>query len=616
VDARIQPDTRVDQTWAPTPVPSWQGLLTPVLVNLFSELEVGVAMWIQKDHWHPFHSHSSAVEWEYNLGAAPARWEYNRRCFAQVLETKRTHCGSHSGLCDLFVPVLEGDNVPGILVAGPFAENRPTATDVLQRWHELTGKEGSIGDSEFSGYLSARLGTLVLDAKARASFEGLLACLADLLVGRGDAESSTAKFEALRLELLGARDAERMWSNARDILNERKRFWDHNEGGLAFGLTGRPEHVIVGLLAGREGGAWVDDLLQRDAFQRACAVLCREGGEMIPSPIGDHGVAILVHETSGPASARTKLDELAHQFVVTAQRLGLRLHAGVSEPKSKSTLTQRYHAALWTAEKALSQGVSVLHAEPLSRRNVGRLRELRTALGKSLGEGPTLLAPRFERYVEVVLADTGYRLEAARWQLEAGFERITEPVLAAGFLDRKSFDELCASLEHDAAEARTLLALVTVYRRLLARVEAAIGSPVDARQARGTERALTFIGEHLSEPLTLARVARVAGFAPDYFSVVFKREQGTTFARYVQRARIERARHILTSTKLSVDHVHELCGFRNRTYFYRAFKQVTGTTPTEYRNRAPQTALAEFNRLAALKQRRAKASRRTPSASA
>jgi transcriptional regulator GlxA family with amidase domain len=45
----------------------------------------------------------------------------------------------------------------------------------------------------------------------------------------------------------------------------------------------------------------------------------------------------------------------------------------------------------------------------------------------------------------------------------------------------------------------------------------------------------------LAEPLTLARVARVAGFAPDYFSRLFKRDEGMTFTSYVQEARVDRA---------------------------------------------------------------------------
>ena len=59
-----------------------------------------------------------------------------------------------------------------------------------------------------------------------------------------------------------------------------------------------------------------------------------------------------------------------------------------------------------------------------------------------------------------------------------------------------------------------------------------------------------------------------------------------SFVRYVQRARVDHAESMLTSTKLTVEQIQELCGFRNRTYFHRVFKARVGTSPATYRSRA------------------------------
>jgi len=40
-------------------------------------------------------------------------------------------------------------------------------------------------------------------------------------------------------------------------------------------------------------------------------------------------------------------------------------------------------------------------------------------------------------------------------------------------------------------------------------------------------RALAFIRDHLNEPITLGQTARMAGFAPKYFSRLFKSEQAS-----------------------------------------------------------------------------------------
>src|SRR6185436_13097158 len=100
--------------------------------------------------------------------------------------------------------------------------------------------------------------------------------------------------------------------------------------------------------------------------------------------------------------------------------------------------------------------------------------------------------------------------------------------------------------------------------------------PTGARHARGIHRALDFIHEHLEEPLTLAQVARIAGFAPNYFAILLKRNEGVTFARYVQRLRLEKASHLLSTTNLSVEQIQKLSGFRTRTHFHRAFKASSG----------------------------------------
>ena len=89
--------------------------------------------------------------------------------------------------------------------------------------------------------------------------------------------------------------------------------------------------------------------------------------------------------------------------------------------------------------------------------------------------------------------------------------------------------------------------------------------------------------EHLDEPLTLAQVAKVAGFAPDYVSRIFRRDEDITFERHLHELRIARAQQMLSRTSLSVDGVGKLCGFRTRHYFHRAFKRSTGTTPLAYR---------------------------------
>jgi YesN/AraC family two-component response regulator len=241
---------------------------------------------------------------------------------------------------------------------------------------------------------------------------------------------------------------------------------------------------------------------------------------------------------------------------------------------------------LAAAEEALSRGLGVVRAGDASQRPAQRLAALRRALAEADPRRTLELATRFERYLEVVGAHAGYRLETARLHLEAGFERLAEPFISRGVLDARSAGELARSREEGAEAARTVKELITAYRRAAADLERAIRRPSQARREVSLRKATAFIRDHLGEPLRLSDVARAGGLAPNYFSRLFKERERINFEQYVQRLRAERAKQLLARTTLNVESVGRLCGFTSGPYFHRVFKQVVGTTPSTYRKDA------------------------------
>ena len=91
--------------------------------------------------------------------------------------------------------------------------------------------------------------------------------------------------------------------------------------------------------------------------------------------------------------------------------------------------------------------------------------------------------------------------------------------------------------------------------------------------------------EEAREALTLDRVARVAGFAPAYFSVLFKKRIGVTFAHRLSELRLERAKHLLSRSDLNLARIAELSGLSNAHYLCRVFKRATGDTPAKFRRK-------------------------------
>jgi AraC-like DNA-binding protein len=569
------------------PLPDSFGLVSPLVAYMFAELRIGVALRHLPSDWNVIHHETNVTAFETEHGREQLRWPYNERCFEEVERTRALVRGEHAGFNDLFVPVLDASGVCAIVVAGPFLTQRPTSADIAERWVALTGSRPRLSDPSFAQYVSATLATLTLEGPLGAMFERLLSCFAALSGGHGSARALAAEAKTLQRRLAPARAAERMWEAVHSMVDERtSRSWgalDQAQSRWEAGLGRAPGPLAVGLLVDRaQETDPIDGLVRRDAFQRAAATFARETGGLACGRVGDHGVVLLSDETGSAMHVREHLSDRVAGVQTIARRFGFRLHLGIGQPQDEVDLPKRYLVALAAAERALSQGVPVIHGEPRPEHSAGHVRRVRRQLTGSLGDGQTLSA-RFEHYTQTVLEHCRYRLEPVHAKLEAGLERLTEPLLASGSLDERSFDEMSSSLERSAAEETTVTALVTRYRQVVSDIEAAVATPTLARHGRSMRRALAFMREHAGEPLGLTSVARVAGFAPDHFSKLFKRTEGTTFENYLLGLRIEHAKQMLGSTSLHVEGVSGLCGFKNRIHFHRAFKQAVGVTPVDYR---------------------------------
>jgi YesN/AraC family two-component response regulator len=170
-----------------------------------------------------------------------------------------------------------------------------------------------------------------------------------------------------------------------------------------------------------------------------------------------------------------------------------------------------------------------------------------------------------------------------RAYLEAGFEGAARALLASGALGQKSAGDLYAALDRAALRAETVDQLVAAFRFAISDLAAGAEQPVRAVQDRSLRRALSFMHEHFAEPITLTKVAGEGGFAPRYFSQLFKRQHGTTFEQYLRHLRVRNAQQLLAGTELGIERVGQLSGFPVRSYFHRVFKELTGVTPVEFR---------------------------------
>jgi AraC family transcriptional regulator len=103
------------------------------------------------------------------------------------------------------------------------------------------------------------------------------------------------------------------------------------------------------------------------------------------------------------------------------------------------------------------------------------------------------------------------------------------------------------------------------------------------RLASWQERTIvSYIEEHLAEPIPIAQLAQLVRLSPFHFCRAFKQSFGVSPHRYHTMQRIEHAKVLLTKPAPSVTDVGLSVGFRQTSSFSTTFRRATGMTPSAY----------------------------------
>lgn len=136
-------------------------------------------------------------------------------------------------------------------------------------------------------------------------------------------------------------------------------------------------------------------------------------------------------------------------------------------------------------------------------------------------------------------------------------------------LDCKTIPEL-RSLNH------------TMYEDFIMRVHKLRTHPDTSPQIQAC---CDYIELHSGDELSLPFLAGRAGYSEYYLSRKFKQEIGISITAYIRKSRVERAKTLLASTSYSLRDITESLRFCSQSHLTKAFREYTGMTPAEYREK-------------------------------
>ncbi|HET7615471.1 MAG TPA: response regulator [Bacillales bacterium] len=336
-------------------------------------------------------------------------------------------------------------------------------------------------------------------------------------------------------------------------------------------LKGGVVYAVVCRLSSEEGG--------RDLEKRGYGWLKKELTEKLNGLVGPMfggQIPVLVHaEKDGRQTVRARAVGAVKELLASFEREfpDFQISVGIgSEVSDVGSYSKSYDEAMTALDHTTAEVRSMVFHPSMT---VGRKAEEITAaedLLEAVHEGHLQMALRaFDKYAGVMTEDRDKAMTRLENVLYKSVKIAEEMGVLLPFEMRLNED------------GRSVRELIEQSRSHILRIVKHIHQWQVENTNNLLQEARTYLDEHYREAVTLEETAEHVRLSPYYFSKLFKEQNGATFIEYLTELRMNRAKELLRTTRLSLKEICFEAGYRNPNYFSRVFKKRTGFSPSRYR---------------------------------
>ncbi len=155
-------------------------------------------------------------------------------------------------------------------------------------------------------------------------------------------------------------------------------------------------------------------------------------------------------------------------------------------------------------------------------------------------------------------------------------------VLENATVCRKAMDEILGEFSKQKIlyrETASALLKSLLVQLLRGKVENA------SQTARAVEMIIDHIHANYNTSMSNALFSQLTGYHEYYLNRIFAKHTGYTIRRYILDVRVNHAIEFLLNTDYPISVIAEKVGFNSDTYFSTYFRQLTGTSPAQFRKK-------------------------------